>query len=109
MKEVAYFVRDSLISDDFELFGKLLSEDWHVKAKFNSLITTNYMRKLNRLVTNNGCIDGQVYGVRDGVYIVLLINPHSKKKILSLLRHKKGKIIHFKFLNKGQEILSIKK
>ncbi len=107
LKEIAYQIRDSLVSEDFEKFGKLLTEDWNVKTKFNPLITTNYMRELNNIVMNNGGIGGRVCGAGGGGCLIWLITPGSRERIFSLLKKKNGKIIDFKFVDRGLEISNI--
>ncbi len=48
LKDITYQIRDSILSEDFELFGELLSEDLKYKTEFNPLLTTNYMKELTR-------------------------------------------------------------
>jgi D-glycero-alpha-D-manno-heptose-7-phosphate kinase len=107
LKDVAYRLRDSIISEDFEAFGKLLTEDWKEKAKFNPLITTDYMLELHKLVMKNGGIGGRINGAGGGGCLVWLVSPENKEKILSLLGNKTGTNIDFKFVDNGLKISEI--
>ena len=107
LKEIAFSMRDSLIKGDFELFGKLLTEDWKVKSKFNPLLTTDRMKGFNKLVISNGGIGGRVCGAGGGGCMIWLIAPEKKECIFSLLKKQSGKIIDFKFVDKGLEILNV--
>ncbi|MHA1343093.1 MAG: GHMP family kinase ATP-binding protein [Promethearchaeota archaeon] len=107
LKEIAFSMKDSLLSENFEEFGKLLTEDWIVKTEFNPYITTNYMRELNKLVIKNGGIGGRVCGAGGGGCIFWLVNPDSKKHIASILNNKPGKIIDFKFVDNGLNLSHI--
>ncbi|GAG84973.1 unnamed protein product, partial [marine sediment metagenome] len=60
LKQIALSMRDNLISEDFEKFGELLSNDMNIKSEFNPYILTNYMKSLHKLVINNGGIGGRV-------------------------------------------------
>ncbi|MHA1255054.1 MAG: GHMP family kinase ATP-binding protein [Promethearchaeota archaeon] len=107
LKDLAYQMRDSLLSEDFERFGELLSEDLKYKTEFNPLLTTNYMKELNKLILNNGGIGGRVCGAGGGGCMIWLVKPNSKKKISELLFNQQGKLIEFKFTHKGLEISEI--
>jgi len=105
IKEIAYQMKDALLSENFNQFGKLLSEDLEIKTKFNPLLTTNYMKQLNNLVIKNGGIGGRVCGAGGGGSMIWLINPGFKEKIKSLLEVQQGKLIEFNFVENGLEIL----
>ena len=107
LKEVAYQMRDALISENFELFGTLLTEDLKHKVKFNPLLTTNYMKDLNKLVLNNGGLGGRVCGAGGGGCMLWLTTPESKKTLENLLEKQKGMLLNFNFVEKGLEILNI--
>ena len=107
LKEIAYQMRDSILSEDFERFGKLISKDLKYKTEFNPLLTTNYMKELNKLILNNGGIGGRVCGAGGGGCMIWLITLSSKEKIKTLLKNQQGKLIEFGFEDKGLEILDI--
>jgi len=105
LKEIAYDIRDSLVSEDFERFGILLSEDLETKTKFNPLLTTDYMKDLNKLMIKNGAIGGRVCGAGGGGCMIWLLKSGKKKEIKKLLEKHQGEIINFQFVNKGLELL----
>ena len=105
LKKIAYEIRDSLVSEDFERFGALLSEDLETKTKFNPLLTTDYMKDLNKLIIKNGAIGGRVCGAGGGGSMIWLLKSGKKKEIKKLLGNYKGEIIDFHFVNKGLELL----
>ena len=105
LKEIAYEIRDSLVSEDIERFGALLSEDMETKTKFNPLLTTDYMKDLNKLIINNGAIGGRICGAGGGGCMIWLLKSGKKKKIKKLLEKHQGEIINFQFVNKGLELL----
>jgi D-glycero-alpha-D-manno-heptose-7-phosphate kinase len=107
LKDIAFQMQDSILSEDFERFGELLSEDLKFKTEFNPLLTTNYMKELNRLILNNGGIGGRVCGAGGGGCMIWLVKPNSKKKISELLLNQQGKLIEFKFTHKGLEISEV--
>jgi D-glycero-alpha-D-manno-heptose-7-phosphate kinase len=105
LKEIAYQMKDALLSENFKKFGNLLTEDLEIKTKFNPLLTTNYMKQLNNLILKNGGIGGRVCGAGGGGCMIWLIEPKFKEKIKTLLEKQQGKLIEFIFVDKGLEIL----
>jgi len=105
LKEIAYQMKDALLSENFEKFGELLTEDLEIKTKFNPLLTTDYMKQLNSLVLRNGGIGGRVCGAGGGGCMIWLIKPGFKEKIKTLLKNQQGKLIDFSFIDSGLEIL----
>ena len=107
LKDIAYRMRDALLSENFELFGELLTEDLINKKKFNPLLTTEYMEDLNTLFLKHGGIGGRVCGAGGGGSMIWLIDPKRRKQIESVLEKQQGKLINFNFVEKGLEILTI--
>ncbi|MFX1339739.1 MAG: hypothetical protein ACFFDK_14095 [Promethearchaeota archaeon] len=105
LKEIAYQMKDALLSENFDKFGELLTQDLEIKTKFNPLLTTDYMKQLNNLVLRNGAIGGRVCGAGGGGCMIWLLNPGVKENIKSLLKKQKGKLIEFNFVDNGLEIL----
>ncbi len=107
LKEIAYQVRDCLLDEDFELFGKLLTEDWKKKSKFNPLLTSDYMKELNLLLEKNGAIGGRVCGAGGGGCVIWLIKPKSRETVRKILKRQKGFEILYKFVDEGLSVMSI--
>ncbi len=107
LKEIAYEMKDSLISEDLEKFGKLLSEDLQVKSDFNPMLMTNYMKELNKFILDNGAIGGRVCGAGGGGCMIWLVPPKIKDHILTKLKSKQGKLLEYMFAEKGLEITMI--
>lgn len=107
LKEIAYNMKDALNSEDFEIFGQLLTEDWNEKTKFNPYLTTDYMRALNKIVMEKGGIGGRVCGAGGGGCMIWLIQPKNRNQVLSSLNNNSGKIIDYDFVKKGLKIENI--
>ncbi|MHA1284897.1 MAG: GHMP family kinase ATP-binding protein [Promethearchaeota archaeon] len=107
LKEIAYYMRDTLLEEDFYSFGKLLTKDWIEKSKFNPLLTTIYMKKLNNLVMKNGGIGGRVCGAGGGGSFIWLVDSKKRDIIKELLKKQRGKLISYKFIERGIKISNI--
>ncbi|MHA1335084.1 MAG: GHMP family kinase ATP-binding protein [Promethearchaeota archaeon] len=107
LKEIAYCMRDTLLEEDFYSFGKLLIEDWIEKSKFNPFLTTEYMKSLNNMVMKNGGIGGRVCGAGGGGSFIWLVDSKKREVIKEILKKQQGKLISYKFIEKGIEISNI--
>jgi D-glycero-alpha-D-manno-heptose-7-phosphate kinase len=107
LKEIAYLMKDALVSENFDNFGNLLTKDLENKSKFNPFLTTDYMKKLHELVMNNGGIGGRVCGAGGGGCMIWLIDPNKLDNIKKILGTQRGKILDFKFVKKGLDLLNI--
>ena len=107
LKEIAYHMKDCILEEDIEGLGKLLTHDWKVKTEFNPLLTTDFMRTLNKIVMKNGGLGGRVCGAGGGGCFIWLVKPENKEEIATLLDNQKGKLLNYKFMERGLEITPI--
>ncbi|TFF95395.1 MAG: hypothetical protein EU547_07590, partial [Promethearchaeota archaeon] len=107
LKSIAYQMKDAIRAENFEELGELLTNDWKEKTQFNPLITTDYMRDLHRLVMEKGGIGGRVCGAGGGGCMFWIIPPKKRNELISKLKGTPGRLINFKFVNKGLEITNI--
>ena len=103
LKEIAYNIKDTIISEDLETFGRLLNRDLEVKRKFNPSLMTKFMNNLNKGMTKRGAIGGRVCGAGGGGCMIWLINKTDYNAITDYLSKQQGYIIDYKFVEKGLE------
>ncbi len=105
IKEIAINEREALLNEDLELFGELLTKDWELKTKLNPLVTTDFMRMLNKIAINNGAIGARFTGAGGGGCMIWLCKDGFKEKVSDALRSNGAKIIDYSFHNKGYEVI----
>ena len=104
LKEIAYNVKDSIISEDLESFGLLLQKDLKVKQKFNPRLTTVFMSSLNKGMIKRGAIGGRVCGAGGGGCMIWLIKEIDKSAMIDYLNQQPGFLIDYKFVDTGLEL-----
>ena len=107
LKEIAYSVKDTIISEDLETFGSLLQKDLEVKSKFNPRLMTEFMNNLNKGMIKRGAIGGRVCGAGGGGCMIWLIKNMYKNAIIDYLNKQPGLLIEYEFVNKGLELKEI--
>ncbi|MEJ2252018.1 MAG: hypothetical protein P8Y70_15205 [Candidatus Lokiarchaeota archaeon] len=107
LKRVAYELRDALKSEDFNLFGSLLTKDLKIKKQFNPLLSTDYLDTLYEKIIQNGAIGGRIIGAGGGGCMIWLVHPKKKDIINSILEKEKGKRLEYNFTDEGLKIIEI--
>lgn len=104
LKEIAYNIKDTIISEDLESFGMSLNRDLEVKRKFNPRLVTEFMNKLNKGMIKRGAIGGRVCGAGGGGCMIWLINKRDYNAMIDYLNKQPGFIIDYEFVEKGLEL-----
>ena len=104
LKEIAYSIKDSIISEDLESFGVLLQKDLEVKRLFNPRLMTEFMNSLNKGMIKRGAIGGRVCGAGGGGCMIWLIKDFDKNAIIDYLNQQPGFLIDYEFVESGLEL-----
>ncbi|TFG21849.1 MAG: hypothetical protein EU533_04945 [Promethearchaeota archaeon] len=107
LKEIAYNIKDTIISEDLESFGILLNKDLEVKRKFNPRLVTKFMNNLNKGMIKRGAIGGRVCGAGGGGCMIWLVDKTDYNAITDYLNKRPGFIIDYEFVEKGLELKKI--
>ena len=104
LKEIAYSIKDTIISEDLESFGLLLRKDLEVKSSFNPQLMTKFMNRLNKGMIKRGAIGGRVCGAGGGGCMLWLIREADKTAMINYLNQQPGFLIDYKFVEHGLEL-----
>ena len=104
LKEIAYSIKDAIISEDLESFGLLLQKDLEVKRLFNPRLMTEFMNSLNKGMIKRGAIGGRVCGAGGGGCMIWLIKDFDKNAIIDYLNQQPGFLIDYEFVESGLEL-----
>lgn len=90
-------------NNDFDEFGKLLNENWNMKKRLSSKVSSNTIDQIYQEGINSGALGGKLLGAGGGGFILLYI----KKKNLKRLQKKLSKlsILPIDIVNQGSEII----
>lgn len=84
-------------------FGKLLHENWMIKRKLTSKITTNAIDKIYENARNAGAIGGKLLGAGGGGFILFFVEPKNQPKVMEKM--KDFLYVPFKFEDLGSQII----
>jgi len=105
MKEIVDEAITVLNDNDTDLtdFGKLLHENWMIKRKLTSKITTNTIDKIYNDAIKSGALGGKLLGAGGGGFTLFFVEPNKQKKVKEKL--KKMLYVPFKFEKLGSQIV----
>lgn len=88
---------------DLTDFGKLLHENWMIKRKLTSKITTNTIDKIYKDAMEAGAIGGKLLGAGGGGFILFFVKPEDQRKVMKKLKNLL--YVPFRFENLGSQIV----
>ena len=104
MKEIAIEIRDFLLTNRLEDFGRLLRESWESKKKISPSISNESIDRLYETGLQNGAYGGKLLGAGEGGYILFFYQPKKRNELVRALRKEGSEILDFNFEFKGTQI-----
>lgn len=105
MAEMVDEAIDILNGSDLDLtdFGKLLHENWMIKRKLTSKITTNKIDKIYKDAISAGALGGKLLGAGGGGFILFFVEPNKRQSVMKKM--KKLLYVPFRFETLGSQII----
>ena len=76
MVSLSEYFKDSLKNNDFDLVGKLLSENWNYKKKMADKISNNYIDNYYSKALKCGAIGGKLLGAGGTGFLLIMAHDH---------------------------------
>jgi len=88
---------------DITDFGRLLHENWMIKRKLTSKITTNEIDKIYNNAKKAGALGGKLLGAGGGGFMLFFVEPEKQQNVMKKMK----KLLHvpFKFEKLGSQII----
>lgn len=88
---------------DLKDFGKLLRENWMIKRKLTSKITTDAIDRIYERAMKAGALGGKLLGAGGGGFILFFVEPERQQKVREKLKNLL--YVPFRFENLGSQII----
>ncbi len=103
MVKLVYELRDALMQENLDEFGKLLHENWMMKQKLASGISNPLINELYSTALKSGAIGGKLLGAGGGGFMLFYCPESAQKKLDAALSQVNR--FDFKFEKQGSQLI----
>ena len=104
LKNIALEMKDALLTEHLEDFGRLLRDSWEYKRSISKEISNSTIDRLYEIGIQNGAYGGKLLGAGHGGYILFFYSPRKRNQLGRALESAGGEILNFSFEFKGADI-----
>ncbi|MCX7714262.1 MAG: dehydrogenase, partial [Clostridia bacterium] len=101
LKEVAYQMKEAVLTGNFEEFGEALKQGWLAKKSTADVITNPMLEEIYDAAMNAGGIAGKLSGAGGGGFFMFYVNPAKRLDVVRALDKFGGKTILTQFSKDG--------
>lgn len=101
IKQSSVNMKMALLKGDIRTFASILGEAWEDKKKMASAISNTMIQDVFDVAMNAGAIAGKVSGAGGGGFIMFVVDPAAKRKLVDALNELDGVIMPFQFSEGG--------
>lgn len=105
IKSIGYKIKDSLLSEDIDGFGKLMHEHWLTKKSVSDKMSNSEIDTWYDLAMSNGAIGGKIMGAGGGGFLLLCVENGKRKHLRKTMEQSGLKYMDFKFDWEGAKVL----
>jgi len=107
-KDLAEETKSSLLSGDFNRFGKLIHEAWETKKKYSPMISNKRIDEIYDLARKHGALGGKISGAGGGGHAMFYCEPNKEQIVARKLTKAGVKVINFSFDFEGLQTWEVK-
>ncbi|HEX2786723.1 MAG TPA: galactokinase [Ignavibacteria bacterium] len=105
IKNIGYKIKETLLDDDIDSFGKLLHEHWLTKKSVSDKMSNSKIDDWYDLAMKNGAIGGKIMGAGGGGFLLLCTENGKRKHLRKTMESAGLKYMDFKFDFEGAKVL----
>lgn len=87
MTELAKELRESLLNERLEDFGKILNDGWKLKREMANGVTNPLVDEIYDIAMKNGALGGKLLGAGGGGFLLFYCEEEKQKKLRGALNH----------------------
>lgn len=110
IKLEAFEMKEALLKGDIRAMAKSMRRGWEAKKASSDKISNSNIDRIYDMVMNAGAMAGKISGAGGGGFIMFLVPPSKRMKILRLLEQEKtGRTMPCHFIDEGSQSWRINK
>lgn len=103
LKADAFVMKEALLKGDFTTFSSYLAKSWEAKKKMASSISNPMIDAIYEKALEAGAYGGKVSGAGGGGFMMLMVNPTHRIRLIETLNKENGKVMNFHFTKYGTQ------
>lgn len=103
LKQDAVVMKESLLKGDFQGFAECLGRSWKAKKQMASSISNDHIDRIYETALDAGAYSGKVSGAGGGGFMMLMVDPTKKLKVIDRLSSMDGQFMNVHFVKNGTE------
>lgn len=104
IKQEAHDMKEALLKGDINAMAQSMRRGWEAKRASSSKISNFNIDRIYDMVMNAGAMAGKISGAGGGGFIMFLVPPSKRMKILRLLeQEKEGRTMPCHFVDEGSQ------
>jgi len=101
LKQLAYDMKNALLTGKLMLFGELLDEAWKYKKKMADGISNAYIDEIYEEAKKAGAIGGKVSGAGGGGFMFFMCDPRCRFAVQECIARQGGEVVNLSFEKNG--------
>jgi len=101
LKEDALIMKEAILKGDIIKFAKYLGKSWNAKKRTASAVSNRYLDVIYNTAIESGAYAGKVSGAGGGGFMMFIVDPVRRLKMIRELSGMDGKVINFHFDKNG--------
>ncbi|MDZ7782398.1 MAG: hypothetical protein U5K56_05465 [Halioglobus sp.] len=101
LKRDATSMKEALLRGDIRRFGEILGRSWEAKRHLADLISNPEIEEVMAAAQEAGAWSGKVSGAGGGGFIVFIVDPVDRVKLIRTLNEFDGDVVPFQFESHG--------
>lgn len=97
LKQDASAMKDALLRGNIRRFGEILGRSWEAKRNLADQISNPEIEEIMNVARHAGAWAGKVSGAGGGGFIVFVVDPVDRMKLVRALRKLDGDVVSFQF------------
>jgi D-glycero-alpha-D-manno-heptose-7-phosphate kinase len=103
LKADALVMKEAILKGDLVTFAKYLGKSWESKKKMASSISNSYIDKVYNIALEAGAYAGKVSGAGGGGFMIFMVDPVLRLRLINALKQEDGEVINFHFTKNGTQ------
>lgn len=101
IKQSSVDMKEAILKGDIARFGRILGSAWEDKKKMATAISNSQIDDVFEIALKAGALTGKVSGAGGGGFIMFVVDPVQRIKVVKALNCLEGKVVDFQFSDGG--------